>query len=428
MKYIDGITIPWRYRTDVGPTNWSSNVTLIVTGLGLLVLIIGVVVKVYIARWNDDESQKSHNESQESDTSSTNDEGGIFGALISLFCIVIGTTAFALGGSVWIYHQCKSAATLWTAWVTWVNPHAIVVCVALVVVWFIAIIIAARDFVYYMDTSGHDHQVVSKKTLRTISAISILGSIMVGMITFVLFMMWAAQNAIAYSEGYDHIAIMSREDQHKPFAYIGFDTITESTGVPIAPMTRCEYAPITKPGPQGSLSDDGACAHGNHREWPIKVPGPGQTVSRDILWVDAQAHIHSDGIITVDSDGHITLYDNTGALLARQDPAQVLKYAQGHQSLHAQILSGFNVSSRDTRGIDRQSGDLKNIPADWNAGIRNNLVTAGIIRDGQSHIRRVWMFDIGGYVWLSDVHANEPQISVALDQPVVLDQQEKGDG
>ena len=199
MKYIDGITIPWQYRTDVGPMNWSSNVTLIVTGLGLLALIIGVVLKAHTAQWN-------HNESQESGASTTIDEGSIFGAFISLLLIIGGTAAFAWGGSVWICHQCKSAAASWTAWATWVNPYADAGCAALLVVVALA------------------------------------------------------------------------------------------------------------------------------------------------------------------------------------------------------------------------------IPADWNAGIRNNLVTAGVIRDGQSHIRRVWMFDIGGYVWLSDVHANEPQISVALDQPVVLDQQEKGDG
>lgn len=409
MKYIDGITIPWQYRTDVGPMNWSSNVTLIVTGLGLLALIIGVVLKAHTAQWN-------HNESQESGASTTIDGGSIFGALISFILILGGTAAFACGGSVWIYHQCKSAAALWTTWVVWRDTHAIVLYVAMVVVWIVAMIIAARDLVYYLGTSGHDRRAASKKTLRTISAISISGGVMVGMMVFVLIMAGAAQDILDYSEGYDHIAIMPREDQHKPFAYIGFDTITESTGVPIAPMTECERAPITKPGPQGDLSDDGACAHGAHRKWPIRVPEPGQTVSRDILWVDAQAHIHSGGIITVDSDGHITLYDDTGALLARQDPAQVLKYARGHRSLHARILSGFDVSSRDAKGVDGQSGDLKNIPADWNAGIRNNLVTAGVIHDGQSHLRRVWMFDIGGYMWLSDVHVDEPQVSVALER------------
>lgn len=209
----------------------------------------------------------------------------------------------------------------------------------------------------------------------------------------------------------DQTAIVMKGTDSRSFQYVDFKHITQATGIPIAPDSACTTE-IWKADTGIDLSDDGSCVGGRHSGWPIEVSDDSHNVGRDISWIGADNQLHTGGTITVDARGRIGLYDAAGKPMHRQDPKQVLRTAHQPGSLQDSIISGFIQSPRYRHFEDQYLPT----PASWNSGMVNALVTQGTIqRHDHDGIARVWLFDVGGYLWLSDASVPPDNVTVTMN-------------
>lgn len=153
--------------------------------------------------------------------------------------------------------------------------------------------------------------------------------------------------------------------------YVPVSEVTRITGVPIAPL--------------------------DNTDWPVKLPEQGTTTKAAVLWIDGSGAVHTDGTLTVDDHGRMTLENANGVLTTVDDTNGRPEPMDDAALERLKAQQGVKVSGRHSVA----ESDAP-VPADLQGKGAKAIEGVVTINRYGAKSRYLLMY-IGGFHWLVDM-------------------------